>query len=216
VRSVVFDFLKKKPIRFEKDEEIEVLLVARQDLFITRVARQSFQKIFLHLPVQVQKKQVIELDVPLIVHFTRSDLLGSFKTSVAEILADEHPPLFVISVPQDISWEEIVPARLVDRSPACLSSPPLSLALRHGGREFEGTFSCFDKETLTFFSPEELPPGERVNITLDSSSWEAEIVHSSPLEDDELFETRVSLSSLPEDMRVLLSKLVAARGKKGL
>jgi hypothetical protein len=208
---VVFNFLKKKSVRFEKDEEVEVLLLSRQDLFITRIARQSFGSVFLHLPPLARKKKLIEPDVPLIIHFTRHELLGSFRATVTEVLSDEHPPLFAIDIPTEISWEEIVPSRLVERSPACLSSAPRSLVVRHDGRETAGTFFCFDGETLTFHSPGDFTPGARVCIILDIEEeeieCEASVLHSAAAEDRGLFETAVSLPALPGDVKEYLKRI---------
>jgi len=207
---VVFSFLKKKAVRFDKDEEVEVLLLSRRDLFITRVARQSFHGIYLHLPPLARKKKLIEPELPVIIHFTRRELLGSFRTTVSEVLPDEHPPLFVIDVPEEITWEEIVPARLVERTPACLPSLPRPLMIRHDGREVTGVFSCYDGEALTFHSPARFSPGSRICIVLNMENevveWEAAVLYSSAAEEEGNFETSVSAASLAGDVQDYLNR----------
>lgn len=208
---LVFEFLKRRPVKFSRDEEVEVSLPSSGgsgDVFVSRISQQSYQKLYLQIPPQVIRRSTFEPDMDITVRFTRNDLLGTSKARILEILPDENPPLFVVQLLSDILWEEIVPARLAE--PPVKEKPPgISLVIGDGDNEYAGTARevtsrgflltssvCFEPHIILTI---EIPLNEPLRFN-------AEVLSSLRRNDSSLYEVTVSLSELIESQQERLKE----------
>lgn len=214
VNAVVFEFLKRRPVKFSRDEEVEVSLpssAGNADVFISRISQQTYQKLYLQIPPQVIKRSTFEPDMEITVRFTRNDLLGTSKARVLEILHDENPPLFAVQLLSDILWEEIVPARLAE--PAVeVKAPSLSLVIGDGEKEYTGT--ALEITSLGFLFTSSVSFEQHLILTIgiplnEPLKFNAEVLSCLRKSDDSQYEVTVNLSELSDSQQDRLKEAVS-------
>jgi len=210
VNVLVFEFLKRRPVKFSRDEEVEVSLPssAGTDVFVSRISQQGYQKLYLQIPPQVIRRSTFEPDMDITVRFTRNDLLGTSKARVMEIFPDENPPLFAVQLLSDIIWEEIVPASLAE--PAVKEKPPgLSLVIGDGEKEYKGT--AREVTSLGFLLTSSVSFEPHIILTIEIPlneplRFNAEVLSCLRKSDDSQYEVTVSLSELSDSQQERLKE----------
>ncbi|GEM_PF-1987106 len=203
VNALVFEFLKRRPVKFLRDEEVEISLpssASHTDIFITRVSQHVSQKLYLQIPPQVIRRSTLEPDMEITIRLTRNNLLGTSKARIIEILHDENPPLFVVQLISDILWEEIVPSRLAE--PSVEEKPPcLKLVIGDGEKEYAGNAQELNSAGLLFTSSVPFEPLLRltVGVLLDEHvTFNAEVLSCLRKGDDSMYEVIISLSEMDD------------------
>jgi hypothetical protein len=203
---VVFRFWKKKPVKLQKNEEVEVSCPIQDDslpeVFVTRVVNQSPRRILLQIPPAPAKHHLIQQNSHVTIHFKRENHLGSFGSEIIDIQRDEIPPSFAIAAPSQILWEEIVPAKLVSRGKH-RSHRKLFLKARLGESETEGMAHTLNTRELLFSCGRKFEPGESLTLLIampeGTLTCQAEIIIASESPDEGLYEITASAAGLEKE-----------------
>ena len=213
---LVFEFLKRRPVKFSRDEEIEISLISSagdNDVFIARVSQQSFQRIYLQIPLPVIKRSAFEPDMEITLSFTKDGLLGTSKARIVEILHDENPPLFGVQMSSDTVWEEIVPARLAS-PPAEKSAPSLALTAGDGEKEYACVAREVTGEGFLIGSPVSFEPHIVLTITVpldEPLAFNAEVLSCLRRGESAIYEVLISLSEIDDEKCVALKEALKSR-----
>lgn len=211
---MVFSF-RKRAIVFHKDEEVEVSLDRNEaelpEVFITKVASQSSRKLFLHLPSA--RPDIVSRDSGILMHFKRKSRIGSFRSKVLEVLANEIPPLFSISVPSEVFWEEIVPSRLALKDFYQARGALSRLLVSDETGEFEAQVKRVADPELIISVEREYTPGEILRLTFaiedKALCFETEVIGC---ERNDGFEVTISIAGLDHDIRESIAKSLGQQG----
>ncbi|MDQ7822932.1 MAG: hypothetical protein RDV48_09080 [Candidatus Eremiobacteraeota bacterium] len=212
---MVFRFLKKRPVTFLREEEVEIILSPRDEpypqIFITRIQSQSPQKIQIQIPPPVLKKSALVPGMEVTIHFRRDNFLGSFQAKVMDVMPEDRPPLFSVKVPSQVLWEEIVPSRL---APKATVHPAVQVpcTVKSGEALYEAVVISVTARSLELSSPGEFPQGEVVVIELGTTekllSFEGAVIKNGQDSEEGYFVSSVDLSRMEgEDHKLLLSFL---------
>lgn len=205
---MVLRFWKKRAVKFVKNEEVEISLKNQEDtlpeVFITRIISQSPRNVLMQLPLS--RKGKIQAGESIVVHFRRKNQLGSFKSSIADVWSEEVPPVFSITTPSSIFWEEIVPSRLAMRDILHTKERKTFLQVTYEETLFDAVLKQVGEEGLIFSGPVLCEPARSLKMVLGLPgkviTCEAQVMSSTPEGDG--FATTVAPTNLSEEDRAMI------------
>lgn len=203
---MVFGFLKTRPVKFSKNEEVEISIKREIEnlplIFITKVLNQSQKKISFVLPPEKSRRETIKPQTSILVHFVRESNLGSFQCKVIDVMEDEIPPYFSVDCESGVFWEEIIPSKITLKdTPSDRGS--LTVDCKYKKTIFSAAVKRADEKDFVFSSEKELPVGGSLIMTLRLPDiridFVAEVRDCIPSGD--IFETVIDFSFLDTDVR---------------